>query len=571
MIGIVGVALVGLGAAPFLTADTAESPARRNVSEPRKAVDYATDVAPILYANCTGCHSPGGPAPFSLRSYDDARERADKIARVTAARAMPPWLPRAEPGTFVGERRLSDQHIEVLREWAESGAPAGNLDRAPPAPPVAGGWRLGEPDLVVRVPTYTLRAEGHEVYRNLVIDVPIESRRYVRSAELRPGDPRVIHHARMMVDTTDSSRALDLEDEEPGFDGMELRSNASDPDGHFLGWTAGKGTLPPLEGMAWTLDPGDQLVLQLHMRTTGRVEKVESEIGFYFSDDPPTRRPVLLVLSSLMIDIPAGDPAHGVTSSYELPVGVDVLSVYPHAHYLGKTLRGYATLPNGSVEDLIDIPEWDFDWQEDYRFMEPVSLPAGTRLTLDFQFDNSASNPHNPNDPPRRVVYGSSSSDEMADLIFQVLPHDPSQRSTLVADVAWHYEVDDMNYMAAQNLALGHESLSAGDAEQAVFHFREAMQYRADHPPALTGLARSFLMMEDFATAAVVAERAVQVTRAAEAEPLMVLSRAYAREGDTERAVRTAEAALAVVRRPEQAALGDSIRALLESFRAPGP
>ena len=532
-------------------------------------VTFAADVAPILYANCTGCHSPGGSAPFSLRTFDEARERADRIARATRAGAMPPWLPESDGQTFVGERHLSDDEIHVLQQWAEAGAPSGDLDTAPDPPPPLPDWRLGDPDLIVSFPPYTLPAEGTDVYRNIPLDIPIDRRRYVRSVELRPGDPRVVHHARMMVDSTPSSRALDLQDPAPGFDGMELLSNATNPDGHFLGWTPGKGTLPPLEGMAWTLDPGSQLVLQLHMRTTGQEEVVRGEVGLYFADAPPTRHPALIVLSSLMIDIPPDDPAYRVSNSYELPVEVDVLSIYPHAHYLGKDLRGYATLPNGSVRELIRVPDWDFNWQEEYRFRDPVRLPAGTRLTLDYTFDNSSANPNNPHDPPRRVVYGSNSTDEMADLILQVLPVDPAERATLVADVAWQYEVENMEYMAGQELARGKASLAAGDPAQAIRHFRDVMQYRVDHPEALTGLAQALLLQDDPASAAIVAERAVQVTEAREAAALAIMAEAYARQGDG-RAIDVAEAALRVLRQPEQAALADSLRARLERYRAGG-
>lgn len=569
---VAGFAGVGISGATTLEPDPLSNPQARGaaaVTVDADTVDFAIQVAPILYANCTGCHNPGGVAPFSLRTYEEAHEHAGRIARATSAGVMPPWPPQSDGATFVGERHLTTGEVEILNAWADAGAPPGNLDAAPPLPPISSGWWRGEPDLVIRMPTYTLRAEGRDVYRNLVLDIPIDSRRYVESLELRPGDPRVVHHARMMIDTTDSSQTLDAQDDEPGFDGMEMRSNASNPDGHFLGWTPGKGALPPMEGMAWTLDPGDQLVLQLHMRTTGRPEQVESEVGFYFAESPPTRHPVLLFLSSLMIDIPPGDPAYRVTNSYVLPVGVDLLSVSPHAHYLGKDLRGYATLPNGSEKELIRVPNWDFNWQEEYRFKDPLRLPAGTRLTLDYVFDNSTANPNNPNDPPRRVVYGSNSTDEMADLILQVLPHDPSDREGLIAHAKWQYEVENMEYMAVHELAKGQEYLAAGDAEPAIRHFREAMQYRADHPEALTGLARALIMLEDFEAAVLVAERGVQVTARTQSAQLAVLAEAYAGAGDSNRAIQSAEEALKVLG-PSEEALGESIRRSLESYRTSG-
>jgi hypothetical protein len=536
-------------------------------AKPPADVTFAAEIAPILHAECAGCHRPGGSAPFSLLTYDDAQERAPRIARATAGRVMPPWLPESDGKTFVGERHLTEQQIELFQRWAQDGAPAGDLSAAPEPPAPAPAWRLGEPDLIVDVPTYTLQAEGRDVYRNLVVSIPIDRPRYVTSVELRPGDPRVVHHARMMIDTTDSSNALDLEDAAPGFDGMELRSNASNPEGHFLGWTPGKGALPPLENMAWRIEPGTDLVLQLHMRTTGEEERVESEVGFYFTDTPPTEAPVLLLLSSLMLDIPAGEPEYRVTNSYTLPVAVDLLSIYPHAHYLGKDLSGFATLPGGSSRTLIRIPDWDFNWQDDYRFQEPVRLPAGSVLTLDFTFDNSAENPRNPSDPPVRVVYGSNSMDEMADLILQVLPVNPADRATLIADAAWQNETEDMAYMAAQQFGRGSESLTAGDPDQAIFHFREVMQYQLDHPGALSGLTRAFLMKGDAESAQVVGERAAQVSGGSDPVVLSLLAQAYAALQDG-RALSVAERALRLAKGQGRTALADSIQARLPAYRA---
>ncbi len=539
---------------------------RNAASDPFAEVTYAEHIAPALYEECVGCHRPGGSAPFSLVTYDNASERAEGIARATAAKVMPPWLPESD-GEFVGERRLTDDEIALFQRWVEDGAPRGDLTAAPTPPPPPTGWQLGEPDLVVDFPAHTLQEEGRDVFRNIVVGVPIDRPRYVSAVELRPGDPRVVHHALMGVDTTDSSQVLDVRDDAPGFDGMEPRSNVTNPDGHLLGWTPGNGARPPLENMAWRLEPGTDLVLQLHLRPTGKEERVESQVAFYFTETPPEERPVLIVLESPMIDIPPGEPDYRVTNSYELPVGVDLLSIYPHAHYLGKDLRGYATLPDGSVRQLIRIPNWDFNWQDEYRFAEPVRMPAGTVLTLDFTFDNSADNPHNPSDPPHRVVYGLNSTDEMAQLILQLLPHDASDRATLIAHAAWQHKIEAMTYMAVQEIQKGNQSLDEGHPDQAIFHYREAMQYQLDHAEALTGLTRAFLIKSDFESARLVGERATEVTQGRDPMALSALAEAYAGVRDG-RAVSTAEEALRLARGLGRTALADSIEARLPDYRA---
>ena len=206
---------------------------------------------------------------------------------------MPPWLP--DPGTprFLDERRLSDAQVALIQRWVAAGAPEGDSTDLPPAPAFPDGWLLGRPDLVVELPEYQAPSSGLDVYRNLVASLPIQQPRYVTAVELRPGNPRVVHHARLMVDTTASSREMDAGDAEPGFNGMDLMSHAMTPPGFFLGWTPGKVPAPGKPDLAWPAAPGTDLVLQLHVRPNGRAELVRPLVGFHFAPGPPARRPAL--------------------------------------------------------------------------------------------------------------------------------------------------------------------------------------------------------------------------------------------------------------------------------------
>jgi hypothetical protein len=414
--------------------------------------------------------------------------------------------------------------------------------------PRESGWDPGEPDLVVTLPTNRLPAEGHDVYRNLVVSIPVEETRWLEYVELKPGSRTAVHHARMMVDGTSSSRELAAVDPEPGFDGMDMLSNAANPDGHFIGWTPGKTRLPPLEGMSWRLDPGTDLVVQLHLRTSGEEQEVAATVEFHFADEPPSRHPAILVVSSLMIDIPAGATDYRVSNSFTLPVDVEVLSVYPHAHYLGKQLNATAILPNGREVPLIRIPDWDFNWQDDYRFAEPVSLPRGTTILKEFSFDNSADNPNNPADPPRRVVYGSNSDDEMADLILQVLPRNEADRDQLVQAQAWQHEAEDMAYMAESEFVQGREAAERGDLDGATGHFQESLQYRADHVGSLVGLSEIFIRRGDGQSAFVIARQGVLMSNRQDAAALDALAAAHALLGQRSEALAAAEEALDVAR-----------------------
>jgi hypothetical protein len=231
-----------------------------------------------------------------------------------------------------------------------------------------------------------------------VIPLPTEKRRYVRGLEFRPCN-RVVHHANIRIDRTPASRRFDTEDPAPGDDGL-IAHSAGYPDGHFLGWTPGQAAPLLPKGLAWTLEPGADLVVELHMQPSGRSEIVQPSIGFFFGDDPPERTPAMLRLGRQNLDIPAGESRYRSTDSFVLPVDIEVHAVQPHAHYLAREVRGTARLPDGRVQPLIYVRDWDFRWQQFYRYATPFTLPKGTTLSMEFVFDNSAANPRNPSRPP---------------------------------------------------------------------------------------------------------------------------------------------------------------------------
>lgn len=395
---------------------------------------FNRDVAPLLFEKCASCHRPEGAAPFSLLSYRDVRSRAWQIVDVTDSGFMPPWLPEPGFGAFAGERRLTAEERSLLREWVEGGAPEGEPADLPAMPELSGKWRLGEPDLVVEMSrSYTLPPEGEDIYRNFVIPIPIQSRTFVRALELRPGSPRVVHHVRILVDRSRVSRRLDEKDEEPGYDGM-LVDAATFPEGLFLGWSPGKVPLDGDEALVWPVDSSTDLVLQLHLLPSGKPEDIRASVGLYFTDEPPRKRAAVLKLGSRTIDIPPGEASYTVEDSHVLPADVEAFGIYPHAHFLCREMQAFAALPDGTRTWLLWIKNWDFYQQDEYRYEAPVPLPEGTRITMRYVYDNSARNPRNPFDPPRRVRWGSRSSDEMGDLLMMVLPRDPEKLGVLRED-----------------------------------------------------------------------------------------------------------------------------------------
>lgn len=393
-------------------------------------VTFTKDVAPIVFRRCGHCHHARGAAPIDLTTYSSARPHAAQMARVTKTRAMPPWKaePHGEP--FVDLDPLSDAEIETFQRWVEDGAREGDRRTRLLPPEWTGTWQRGRPDLVLTLAEpYALPAGAADTSRVFVLPIPLDRMRYVRGIEFRPNSG-AIHHANIRIDATPASRTLDEADAGPGYDGIILRS-AVYPDGHFLGWTPGQAAPLLPKGLAWTLTPNSDLVVQLHLVPRRATELIQPSIALYFTDDPPERTPVMLRLSNQDIEIPAGDDDHVVTDSFTLPVDVDLLAVQPHAHYLARNVLGLATLPDGTQRTLLEISDWDMHWQHVFRYRRPIALPKGTTVVMQYRYDNSSRNRRNPARPPVTVRWGQQSREEMGDLWLQVVTRDPRDRQHL--------------------------------------------------------------------------------------------------------------------------------------------
>jgi Flp pilus assembly protein TadD len=427
---------VGCGAVAALLGCSAGGGTNRTTHAPT-----FTNVAPILSAHCVGCHRPGHAAPFPLTTYEQVQARAGAIDAALAERRMPPWLPDHGAPAFVGERRLDDAELTTLREWIASGAAKGSgaVIDVPPE----GAWELGAPDVVATsTRPFVLKPGDHDVYRNLILQVPATQVHYVRAVEFRPGTAPV-HHAVIRIDPLRTSRRLDGTDGESGFGGMAAY-DVQDPDGHFLGWAPGRGPIVAPDSLPWTLAPGSDLVVELHLMPGHTAVEVNPQIALYFAARPPERTPVMIVLGSKAIDIPAGASDYTVEDRFQLPVDAEVLSVYPHAHYLGRSMDVRAISPDGRASQLLHIRRWSFNWQQDYRLAAPIRLSRGTTIAMRYTYDNSAQNRANPHRPPQRVLWGTRSDNEMGNLGVQLLTGSTRDADELGAAYARHAAAGDV-------------------------------------------------------------------------------------------------------------------------------
>jgi peroxiredoxin len=369
-------------------------------------VNYCRHIAPILQGHCVTCHRPGQIGPFALTSYAQAARWADMIAEVVREQRMPPWHASPEHGRFANDPRLTEGEKQLLAEWAHNGAPEGDPADLPPSVTFPSDWGIGNPDQVVSIPEpITIPAEGVLEYQYVEVDPGFREDRWVQALEVRPSNRKVLHHCNVFLRPPGS--------QEYGAVG-ELGSF------YLAGTTPGTPPLTLPEGMAKRVPAGWRFVFVLHYTPIGSVQSDQTSIGMKFADPKTVKKEVA---SNILLDqdlcIPPHTADHRVEQSRRFDRDVLLLAMFPHMHLRGKSFRYEVDYPDGTSEVLLDVPRWDFNWQNRYVLAEPKRLPAGTVLRCVAHFDNSSDNPANP-DPSATVRTGSQSWDEMFNGYYEV-------------------------------------------------------------------------------------------------------------------------------------------------------
>lgn len=376
-------------------------------------VTFNKDVLPILQKNCQGCHRPGELAPMSFLSYSETRPWAKAMKQAVVTKKMPPWF--AEKGHFANDRTLTDDEISTLARWADNGAPEGDAKDKPAPLAFQDGWNI-QPDLIVEMPKeFQVAASGTINYQNFLVKVNFPEDRWVVAAEMRPGNPKVVHHGRVIVrppTSTWMAKAVPGEPYEEGSDGMGGAKAGTDLLGKY---NPGLGAQSfEVDGSAKFIPKGSDLVFNLHYTAVGTPQTDRSKVGLVFAKHPPTLRYWMSpgTPAAFNLVIPAGDSNAEVVS--EVTIGVDgarLVYIQPHLHLRGKDYEIRLTYPTGETETIFK-GVWDFNWQVGYQLAKPVPVPKGTKILAIAHYDNSINNKFNP-DPTKTVWWGDQNWDEM--------------------------------------------------------------------------------------------------------------------------------------------------------------
>jgi hypothetical protein len=398
---------------------------------------WSADIACIVYSHCTSCHNPNGIGPFSLNSYDDAYGYRYALQGATTSRYMPPWPPDPSYNSLAHERLLNDDEIALIDAWVNGGAPRGDASEEPEPPQINSPAEIDSPTWTGSIPAYTVPAIANDLYRCFVIPTNFTTDKFITGFEVLPGNREIVHHVLVFQDTTNAALILDANDPGPGyssFGGVGIQNAKL-----LGGWVPGASAKFTPDNMGIKLPKNAKIILQIHypQGSTGQVDS--TRLNLLLSNGPMRNLSIEAALNHVfsLTNGPLYIPANTVKTfhaQYTIPVGVTVLGIGPHAHLICESMRSFAVLPNGDTLKLINIPHWDFHWQGFYDFRQPLFLPAGTVLHGYATYNNTTSNPNNPNSPPQAVFLGEATTDEMMLFYFTYTFHFPGDENIVIDD-----------------------------------------------------------------------------------------------------------------------------------------
>lgn len=410
-----------------------------------QAQTWNSEVGCIVYSHCSNCHRPGGIGPFSLMSYFEANQRREMIAQSVQSRMMPPFPPSQKKRQYAHANTLSQAEIDAIVAWAGNNAPLGTGSE--PAPPeFSSNTEISNPDVLRKIPTYTVNTPANDDYRVFVLPVGNSSEKFIEAVEVVPGNREIVHHVLVFSDTSQIPLQLDAADPGPGY--SAFGSSGSPSAVLFSGYVPGQNAYYYPPGFGARLLPNSYLCLQIHYPKGLSNETDSTSIRIRYRSSSTGIRELLVIPalnhSNSLLNGPLIIPANTVKTFYSqsfVPVNFTLTGISPHMHLLGKSIRAYGLKPNGDTIHLVDIPEWHFHWQGFYNFKKPLLIPQGTILKGEATYDNTISNIYNPNSPPQQVGLGEGTTDEMMLISFFGAPFLPGDTSIII-DQSNHWKHD---------------------------------------------------------------------------------------------------------------------------------
>ncbi|MBK6545100.1 MAG: T9SS type A sorting domain-containing protein [Saprospiraceae bacterium] len=397
--------------------------------------NYSDKIASLIYTHCSNCHRPGEIGPFPLTNYEEVKDRAASIKYVTEIRYMPPWKPDPGYRNFQHENFLSDEEISDIGKWVDAGMPRGDVSKEPAFPNFPKGSQIGTPDLVVSfTQKYTHLGTGYDEYRYFVLPTNLTEDKELVALEMRPGNPKIVHHTLFWADNSGKARAEDAKTPEYGYSGGSAITFGE----QLPGYVPGQKPNQYNNGMSQKIPKGSDLVLQMHFAPSSIDQEDSSSVNLFFAKQASKRTVYSkILLPTDLVNGPFIIPANTVKqfhAVYKIPTQVSLLGIWPHCHMLGKDWEVYALLPNGTKIPLIKIGDWDFNWQGGYYFQKLIVLPTGSEIHAFATYDNTVDNPVNPYSPPRAITWGESTKDEMFYLPLSYVLYQAGDESILLAD-----------------------------------------------------------------------------------------------------------------------------------------
>jgi hypothetical protein len=394
---------------------------------------WSDGVGCIVYSHCSSCHNPKGIAPFTLMSYSDAFAKKSLISSAVSSKSMPPHPANTTKTKYAHSNILSQTEIDKIVAWVANGAPEGNAAKAPIPPSFSSAYEMNSPDLVLKIPNYTVNTTT-DLYRCFVLTTNLSQSKNIESIEVIPGNRSLVHHVLVFQDSTLVPVNLDNADPDPGYNSFGgIGSNAASL---ISGYVPGQSMLTYPNGFGPLLNKSSRIVLQIHYPggISSKVDSTQIRIKFRTS---PVRNlnmdPILNHESN--IDRPLSIPANTTqtfSETFTVPVNITVTGVLPHMHLIGKSIKSFAITPAKDTIFLVDISNWDFHWQYFYTFQKPVKVPAGSTLYAFANYDNTTSNPNNPSSPPILVKKGEATTDEMMLVYFNYTLYQSGDENIIV-------------------------------------------------------------------------------------------------------------------------------------------